>query len=466
MGDVADILGLGLKKAPSTALEEASRMLQNESNPVQKATKEKIKKPKGMSRELFGILGKNSNVPQMQANPVMPSAAFKKRVSSNNKGKWVWSEFSNSARGDGLTLYHWSKKDIQLNDYHYSKFNIKLDAVTYTDEEYDHLLKVDGWTRSETDNFMNTVYKYDLRWPVIADRYNSIKPRTVEELQARFYSVVYLIRNHRNGPSESTGLKESAVVYNIDQEKQRRLNQEMLFRKTNEDESEEVKVKEERTEISGPKKKKGPKPGSKIVETKLHAQAINGDTSIASNESSLMPGRPSLQSARLVINESNLNLSKTLLTKMHTYLKEQGMPSNPLPTKSVCDAVDQVYQDTVTLLSIHNAIIKKEKDIATMRSTSQDPAHQEMSIPYSSLLTKQPTESRPFIQQQPHGDASNVVKAENAAPQKKTFKRKVAAVNSADGDAGAGAVGASEPKMKKAKKKPQEPVPIEAVGAS
>ena len=176
MSDIADILGLGVKKQPTTAVEEASKMLMNENNPIQKS-KDKQKKPKGMSRELFGILGKN-NIPQMQTNPIVPNTAFKKRVSSSNKGKWIWSDFTNSARGDGYKLYHWSKKDIHLDDYNYAKFNIKLDNVSYTDEEYEHLLKDDNWTKSDTDSFMKIAYKYDLRWPVIADRYNSITPNS------------------------------------------------------------------------------------------------------------------------------------------------------------------------------------------------------------------------------------------------------------------------------------------------
>lgn len=444
MGDVADILGLGGKK-PLTSLEEASRMMLNNDNGVsQKPIK--AKKPKGMSRELFGILGRNTdNIPQMQANPVIPVTSFKKRVSSTNKGKWIWSEFSNSARVDDLKLHHWSKKDIVFDDYHYSKFNIKLDNVSYTDEEYENLLKVDDWSKSETDNFMTIVYRYDLRWPIIADRYCSIKNRTIEELQARFYSVVYLIRNHRNGPTESTGAKESTVLYNIEQEKQRRLNQDMLFRKANDDDSEEVKIKEESKGGEIPiKKKKGPRPGQKAAEAKIQAALNNIENAVLTP---LVAGRPSLQSARLTINESNVNLSKTLMSKMQVYLKELGMPSSPLPTKTVCDTVDQVYQDTVTLLSIHNAIIKKEKEIALLRSSLQEPARQEMSIPYSTLLTKQPTESRPFVRL-PAAESSSstsAIKTETVAPQKKAIKRKAAVADTETGIPG-------DSKAKKAKR--------------
>lgn len=456
MGDIADILGVGVKKQPATAVEEASRMLMNENNPTQKkTTQERKKKPKGMSRELFGILGQN-NIPQMQTNPVVPNTVFKKRVSSSNKGKWIWSDFTNSARGDGYKLYHWSKKDIHLDDYNYAKFNIKLDNVSYTDEEYEHLLKDDNWTKSDTDSFMKIAYKYDLRWPVIADRYNSITPRTVEELQARFYSIVYLIRNHRNGPSDSSGGKESVVVYNIEQEKQRRLQQDMLFRKVSkkDEDAEEVKIKEESksSEITI-KKKKGPKPGSKSLDGKTQASLANNtiDSTLSiTTAEGLMPGRPCLQSTRLIINENTVNLSKTLLSKMQVYVKELGMPSNPLPTKAVCDAVDQVNQDAMALLSIHNAILKKEKEIASLRSTIQDPLRQEIPIPYSTLLTKQPTETRPFAVAQSAveiNENSSHIKAGGVQAPKRVVKRK--SVSGAEGEAGADGA----PKMKKSKQK-------------
>jgi hypothetical protein len=202
-----------------------------------------------------------------------------------------------------------------------------------------------------------------LRWPVIADRYTSIKTRTIEELQARFYSVVYLIRNHRNGPSDSSNVKESIVVYNIEQEKQRRLQQDMLFRKVGkkEEDLEDVKIKEESksSEVTL-KKKKGPKAGSKSLDGKSQIHLINTTIDSTLSADSLMPGRPCLQSTRLIVNENSLNLSKTLLSKMQVYLKELGMPMNPLPTKAVCDAVDQVNQEVNLIEMVFSWLLNRE----------------------------------------------------------------------------------------------------------
>ena len=49
-------------------------------------------------------------------------------------------------------------------------------------------------------------------------------------------------------------------------------------------------------------------------------------------------------------------------------LRELGAPEQPLPTRAVCDAYDGVRKDAVSLLSVHNAIQKKEKELAALRA--------------------------------------------------------------------------------------------------
>jgi hypothetical protein len=101
-------------------------------------------------------------------------------------------------------------------------------------------------------------------------------------------------------------------------------------------------------------------------------------------------GRPCLQSSRLYagtvppialtggLNEygvsrqdtgqTGASLSKKMLNKMTMYLRELEIPENPLPTKAVCDAAEQVKLDAVTLLSLHNLIGRKEKELAQLQA--------------------------------------------------------------------------------------------------
>jgi DNA methyltransferase 1-associated protein 1 len=64
--------------------------------------------------------------------------------------------------------------------YPFAKYNVKAQVPKrYTDEQYNRHLKSDDWTREETDYLMDLVEEYDLRWVVIADRYD-YQPRGAE----------------------------------------------------------------------------------------------------------------------------------------------------------------------------------------------------------------------------------------------------------------------------------------------
>ena len=131
MGDVADILGM-VKPKDSTAAEVASQIM-TDAKP--KATSQKRKKPKGMAREVYDLLGPDGIVPSMETNKV--STGFKNKRASALRGRWVWAPFTSSARSDQQPFYHWAKADVQFNDYNYVKFNVKLDNLAmYTGRCY------------------------------------------------------------------------------------------------------------------------------------------------------------------------------------------------------------------------------------------------------------------------------------------------------------------------------------------
>lgn len=46
-----------------------------------------------------------------------------------------------------------------------------------------------AWTKLETDHLVQLSLKYDLRWPVIKDRFKCTPDRPVQDLQERFYDV-------------------------------------------------------------------------------------------------------------------------------------------------------------------------------------------------------------------------------------------------------------------------------------
>lgn len=163
--------------------------------------------------------------------------------------------FSNQARSDGLLLKHWrKKKDVnpatfpatpaESNaasemeqderiiktepDYHYAKFNVKLPRPEYTNDEYETHFKSEDWDKSETDYLMGIATDYDLRWIVIADRYEysppeqqpagessmvvtmQAKTRTMEDMKARYYNVAAKIMTLRRPMSSMSNTEFEA----------------------------------------------------------------------------------------------------------------------------------------------------------------------------------------------------------------------------------------------------------------
>ena len=403
MSDAADILGIK-QSAPTSSAQVAVQLMADTAKPKPSSSKH-MKKPKGMSREVFDLIGrdKDSLVPAMQSNAAVAAGAFKSKRVSALKGKWIWAPFTSSARPKdevNKTFYHWVKADVQYIDYPYAKFNVKMDVVHYTDEEYEHLLKSDKWTRAETDHLMYVCYKYELRWPVVVDRYSMLPSRRTEEIQERYLSVVSKIRAHRTGSHEGAPMakNEASTTFDVAAERARREQLDCLFRKSKQDEAEEVKLREELKLLDVLlKTKKGGRGGagastalaaagggeSRVLgkgataETKQVAAAAVANAMAYSSspftlplppDHSPAPGKPCLQSTRLVGGDEQSGLSRVLLKKMQSLLKELGAPEAPLPTRAVCDAYDTVKKDAVTLLSLHNAIQRKEKELAALKA--------------------------------------------------------------------------------------------------
>ncbi|GKT60726.1 SWR1-complex protein 4 [Colletotrichum tofieldiae] len=201
------------------------------------AKKQKTSAPrpnlKGLAREVQNLGGDNpiAIVPEV--------SVFKKRRFASRKPatKWELKPFTNSARGDSgaLVLKHWKRKtptaeeraaqggDADMKDAEgeqaaskpensmFAKFNVEVDVPQYSEDQYRTNLQSDDWTKEETDYLLSLVRDFDLRWPIIWDRYDYVpeaingeasadgdeskaiipvpKPRTMEDLKARYYEV-------------------------------------------------------------------------------------------------------------------------------------------------------------------------------------------------------------------------------------------------------------------------------------
>jgi DNA methyltransferase 1-associated protein 1 len=62
----------------------------------------------------------------------------------------------------------------------------------------------DDWSREETDYLFDLLRKYDLRFLVVADRWEYPSQRTVEDLKHRYYSVCRKLIRARPASDEAS----------------------------------------------------------------------------------------------------------------------------------------------------------------------------------------------------------------------------------------------------------------------
>lgn len=55
--------------------------------------------------------------------------------------KWIWAEFNNKGRDDGVALKHWAKAKDKDLPYPFEKVNYRPEILSYDDKEYEELLK-------------------------------------------------------------------------------------------------------------------------------------------------------------------------------------------------------------------------------------------------------------------------------------------------------------------------------------
>ncbi|KAG2420721.1 hypothetical protein HFD88_000335 [Aspergillus terreus] len=225
------------------------------------------KRPEGITRELYALLGERAPPIAINENRYKgrPKWMSKLRVRP-----WRMTPFTNSARSDDLVLHHWQRQpepakpalegsEMEVDDqqkpeedaskpleqeYMFAKYNIKARVPNrYTDDEYNRHLKSDDWSREETDYLMDIVEEYDLRWVVIADRYdfqprsedstsnaNALVPakryRTMEQMKSRYYFVAASMLALEHPPSEMSeaefDLHEKMMKFDPERERARK----------------------------------------------------------------------------------------------------------------------------------------------------------------------------------------------------------------------------------------------------
>ncbi|KTW26747.1 hypothetical protein T552_02751 [Pneumocystis carinii B80] len=213
------------------------------------------KKSEFITRELYSLLGENTPPIAILQNK------FKNRPKLRQKAvSWVWTSFVNGARKDGHLFSHWVRAgDSENEEYKFEKLNKKVNIIAYSNEEYALNLTALDWSREETDYLFSLCREYDLRFVVIADRYDyKGNQRTMEDIKDRYYTVVRKILMARTPiammtPTQTEELNQ--LYYNKEKEISRKKHLASLAMRTPEEIAEEEALFIESQRIEAYRKK-------------------------------------------------------------------------------------------------------------------------------------------------------------------------------------------------------------------
>ncbi|KAI9008856.1 hypothetical protein CLU79DRAFT_711376 [Phycomyces nitens] len=186
--------------------------------PVRRPRQAAEKRPEGFSRELYSLIGGAPPVAFVQPTYKAKYNVKKKAV------PWVLQPFANPARAGDLVLQHWVKASDATNEGNPNMslfvFNKVIDVVEFTDEEYDRYLTDPEWTKQETEYLFSLCRQYDLRFPIVEDRYDLPKPRTMEDLKDRYYTVSRTLFKERPVLDSSLDRQSLVQQYSFDKSKE------------------------------------------------------------------------------------------------------------------------------------------------------------------------------------------------------------------------------------------------------
>ncbi|KAF0451022.1 SWR1-complex protein 4 [Gigaspora margarita] len=394
--DVRDILELHSKHLNST----------DNLTPSKKANKpEKEKKPDGIPRELFQLIGGPPPI-------AFVKPAFKAKPNLRKKAvHWEWQSFTNQGRGedDQLTLHHWVKctptSESEDSGYWFAEYNKKIDILKYDDEEYEKYLTDKDWTKEETDYLFKLCDNYDLRFTVIHDRYE-YKERSMEDLKDRYYSVCKKLLQVRPPEGSDKGALIAMNTYDKAKEEKRKKHMCALYLRSPEEikeeealleeyeriEQNEKKFAKEREnllkllsfqELAQPKRKKsllsGPttptmEVGNSNFHTSTEIPKKNRRTSASSVGSAVIEAevhnapitaRKEKFPQGVVVRSSKIPLPKqTMILKVQKTLQEFGLGPRPsIPTETVCARWVDLQKAIQTLLDVKKAVEKADHEL-------------------------------------------------------------------------------------------------------
>jgi len=355
-------------------------------------------RPEGMHRELYNLLySENKELPC----PIIPTDSSKDHGYKQMRAKlgmrkvrpWKWMAFTNPARKDGLVLNHWRRVTEEGKDYPFARFNKVCEVANYTEVEYNRHLTDPGWSRPETDHLMDLAQRFDLRFIVMADRWdsNTYTARTVEDLKERYYNIVDKLERVHGGATGAQEQKKTSFVYDGDHERRRKEQLRRLYNRTQDQLDEEELLKAELRKIEARKKEREKKTADlqKMIaqadasqaetkklskKQKLANQGVArgvsrqesqvADTSTGIRWAEVKTSGVSCRSARMKLPASvGMKKSKAI----ENMCSELGLETQPPCTEEVCAEFNELRSDMVLLYELKGALTSSEFELSSLQ---------------------------------------------------------------------------------------------------
>ncbi|CAJ0575399.1 unnamed protein product, partial [Mesorhabditis spiculigera] len=366
---------------------------------------EVVPKAKKGQRELMSILT-STGKELVDLDMALPSLTrqgvytTKLQPSIRRPRKWFWAPFKNEARNDGLELCHWLRQDRKRLKipYLFAKFSNQDPGIpTFTDEEYEEHLENEDWTKEETMYLLEVCGRFDLRWPIVFDRYDQTvfgEERTMEDLKERFYSILSEVEQLRSPTAPRHD-------FDADNERKRKDQLERLWSRTSEEwiEEQQLKIDMERLEQKRRQRERRALELQRLITTSYEMAApaspsANSAALMKKNQSrgragALMMPTPNvnldLASTQLRFSEFRgsgvhlrsqemklpTNLGQKKLKNIETVLEKLKLDMNPLGSEKIVAVYNEFRSQIMLLQELKATLQTTEYDLETVAARLQ-----------------------------------------------------------------------------------------------
>lgn len=241
------------------------------------------------------------------------------------------------------------------------------------------------WTKEETDALFSLCAEYDLRFPIVHDRWPvRFSERSIDELKDRYYSVSKVIIDLRN-PEPITNattafdkhcqaismnpfdyeyecIRKNQLEWQYRRSKLELREEEETVREARRIEANRNRVMKERKRLAKLLAPAGELGGAKNAEQALAAAAnLTPQKTFPHRKVSTGP----FTRSSLVF--TSVSQSAKVCKRVDAALTELGVDLRPMPTCTVVDNFDLLRMDILNFLELQRTVAKKEEEVHTLR---------------------------------------------------------------------------------------------------